>query len=100
MKADKKMHKVELNSILYLQAIGDYVKVVSENGHLIVHDTFGRIKNSLPVSMFIQIHRSYIVSHSKIKYIEGNMIAVGNEILPIGQAYKPEFLNYLKNSGN
>ena len=95
LKADKKVHQTELSSILYLEACGDYVKVVTSKEKLLVHDTLARLLDILPGEEFIRIHRSYVISLQKIRYIEGNQIAVGDEILPMGQVYREDFMKLL-----
>lgn len=95
LKADKKIHRVILNDIFYLESIGDYVKVHFGTKCIIVHDTFQNLLSQLPSNQFIQVHKSYAISLSKFETIEGNMIKVGDKNIPIGHTYKNEFLNQI-----
>lgn len=96
LKADKKVHKVNLDDILYIEAAGDYVKVVTENGQYLVNDTLKSLQDELPGFQFIRVHKSYIISRNKIKFFEGNYVKVGNADIPIGNSYKEEISTRLK----
>jgi len=96
LKADKKVHKVNLDDILYLEAAGDYIKVVTGSGQYIVNDTLKSLQDELPPVQFIRVHKSYIISRNKIKFFAGNYVKVGNADIPIGNSYKEEISNRLK----
>jgi len=96
LKADKKVHKVNLDDILHIEAAGDYVKVVTENGQYLVNDTLKGLQDELPGVQFIRVHKSYIISRNKIKFFEGNYVKVGNADIPIGNSYKEEISTRLK----
>jgi len=96
LKADKKVHKVNLDEILYIEAAGDYIKVIMENGQFIVNDTLKSLQDELSPLQFIRVHKSYIISRSKIKFFEGNYVKVGNTNIPIGNSYREEISTRLK----
>ncbi len=96
LKADKKVHKVNLDDILYIEAAGDYIKIVTEGGQYVVNDTLKGLQDELPPVQFIRVHKSYIISRSKIKFFEGNYIKVGNANIPIGNSYREEISTRLK----
>jgi len=96
LKADKKVHKVNLDDILHIEAAGDYIKVVTENGHYTVNDTLKSLQEELPPVQFIRVHKSYIISRTKIKFFEGNYVKVGNADIPIGNSYREEISTRLK----
>jgi len=96
LKADKKVHKVNLDNILYIEAAGDYIKVVMEDGQHIVNDTLKSLQDELPPIQFIRVHKSFIISRNKIKFFEGNYVKVGNADIPIGNSYKEEISTRLK----
>ena len=76
LKADKKIYKVDLDSIHFIEAIGDYMKVVTDTGQLIINETMKKLQEELPVRSFIRVHKSFIISRNKIKFIEGNYVQV------------------------
>jgi DNA-binding LytR/AlgR family response regulator len=96
LKADKKVHKVNLDDILYIEAAGDYIKIMTEGGQYVVNDTLKGLQDELPPVQFIRVHKSYIISRSKIKFFEGNYVKVGNADIPIGNSYKEEISTRLK----
>ncbi len=92
LKADKKNHKIDLESIHYIEAIGDYMKVVTDTVQLIVNETMKKMQEELPASLFIRVHKSFIISRSKIRFIEGNYVQVTDKSIPIGATYRNELL--------
>ena len=96
LKADKKIHKVDLDSIYYIEAIGDYMKVVTDSGQLIVNETMKKLQEELPGKSFIRVHKSFIISRNRIKYIEGNYVQVEDRSIPIGATYRNDVLANLE----
>jgi DNA-binding LytR/AlgR family response regulator len=92
VQADKKTHKVNYDDILYMEAMGDYVKIFSAGKTLIVHHTLQKLQELLPSDRFFRVHKSYLISLQRIDYIEGNMVIINSTQLPIGQTYRGEFL--------
>jgi len=95
LHADKKTYKVDLTEIELIEAMGDYAKVKTTSKTLIVHQTLQKLGDQLPATSFRRIHKSFIISMSKLQYIEGNMAIVAGQRIPIGQTYKAEFLERL-----
>lgn len=96
LKADKKVYKIDLEDILHAEATGDYAKVVTKDGQYIANITLKKLLEELPAHKFIRVHKSYIISASKIKFFEGNYVKVGNMDIPIGAAYREEIFARLK----
>jgi len=92
LKADKKIHRVELDSIHYIEAVGDYMKVVTDSGQLIINETMKNLQEELPGRSFMRVHKSFIISRNKIKFIEGNYVQVANKSVPIGATYRNDVL--------
>ena len=89
LKADKKTHKINFDRIHYFESIGDYVKVFLADGKvLIVSDTLKKLEELLPSSIFMRVHKSYIISISKLEYLEGNQLQLPAIKIPIGQSYR------------
>ena len=91
VKANKKTVNICLDSILYIEALGDYVKIFTGEGHVVTYQSLKGIERLLPSQKFYRIHKSYIVSLSKIKSIEGNMVHMENGTIPLGNNYKQGF---------
>lgn len=96
IKADKKVYKVNLADILYIEALDDYVKVVTTQTHYLVHDTLKSLQEELPADQFMRVHKSYIIAGNKIVFIEGNYVKIGDRDIPIGASYREEVFARLK----
>jgi two-component system, LytTR family, response regulator len=92
LRVDRKMNKILLNDILYIESDKDYVKVFTESGFIITRQTIVSVEAMLPEKQFIRIHRSYIVSLHKLKYFTAEIVMIGNKELPIGKLYRNTFL--------
>jgi DNA-binding LytR/AlgR family response regulator len=95
LQADKKTYKIDLADLETIEAMGDYVKVKTPEKTLIVHQTLQKLSEQLPPELFRRVHKSFIISMSKLQYIEGNMAVVAGQKIPIGQTYRAEFLEGL-----
>ena len=95
VKSNKVIHKVIIDTILYVEALGDYVKIQLENDHIVTHSTFTNILNLLPASQFIRTHKSFAINIRKLNSVSGNRISIGDYIVPIGQKYKAAFIKSL-----
>jgi len=91
VKSNKKTYKLNLNEIFYIEALGDYVKVHTKDSFIITYQSMKKVEELLPSSQFVRIHKSFIVSIDRIISIEGNMVEIKDEKVPIGNNYKHEF---------
>lgn len=87
LRVNKKLVKTNLNDILYIESLKDYIKVITVIGDYVVHKSLTAITDELPPSNFMRIHRSYTVSINKINALEGNTIEISNRKIPIGRNY-------------
>ncbi|MEP0266380.1 response regulator transcription factor [Dokdonia sp.] len=88
LRSNKKYTQVAVNSILFLESAGNYVKVVTTESTITVRDKITDVLANLPKSEFIQVHKSFAVAKNHIDTIEGNRIVIQGTIVPIGQTYK------------
>lgn len=88
VKGDKKQHQIDLNNLLYIEAYGNYTKLFLEDEMIVSHEKISHYEEVLNTSNFLRVHKSFIVSISKIKFIEGNHILIREHKIPIGQTYK------------
>ena len=95
-RSDRKMIKVNLSDILYIESLKDYIKVVSASGTVITKQSISSVEESLPKEMFIRIHRSFIVALNKIESYSNELIWVGKAELPISRMYRHEVEKILK----
>jgi DNA-binding LytR/AlgR family response regulator len=81
-------YKIGIRDILYLEAMKDYTKIVSETGNHLVLCTLAGLHEQLPAEKFVRIHRSYIVNRDKPRATKGNKLFIGSYELPVGKLYK------------
>lgn len=85
-------HRVLPADIRWLEAYGNYVKVQTATGRLVVTDTFRHLLSQLPAADFMQVHKSYAVPLRLVERLEGNVLTVAGQALPLGAAFRQEFL--------
>lgn len=95
IKADGKWNKLNIPEIKYLQAMGDYVRIFTNNNKFMVNKTMKTLMENLPSKNFVRVHRSYIVNTAYIDNIEDNSIAIGQDIIPISERFKAHFMKQL-----
>jgi DNA-binding LytR/AlgR family response regulator len=82
------LKKLNVDDILYLEAMGDYVKVHTAQKFHVLHSTLKSIEEKLPPNKFLRIHRSYIVALQKIDFIQDGIITIGKATIPVAETYK------------
>ena len=98
LKAEKKMIKVNLNDILYIESLKDYVRVKTATKEVITHQKISYLEEKLPEDCFLRIHRSFMVAINKIESYSATTIEVPGKVLPIGRNYKTQVLESLNSS--
>jgi len=83
--------RVNLNEILYIEGLKDYVKIYAEGRLILTKTTMKNIIEKLPSGSFFRVHKSYIISVDKIDMIENSRIVIGNQRIPIGESYRSSF---------
>jgi DNA-binding LytR/AlgR family response regulator len=94
-RAERKMVKIMLSDILYIESMKDYVKVVMTDGSLVTKQSITSVEAMLPAKSFIRCHRSFIVSLAHIKTFTAEVIEIGKTEIPIGKLYRHTALSKL-----
>ncbi|MES2445958.1 MAG: LytTR family DNA-binding domain-containing protein [Bacteroidota bacterium] len=92
LKGNKKLHQIHFQDLLFIEAYGHFTKVYLKDDMIISPQKISDFEKLLPTLDFLRIHKSFIVSKNKIKYIEGNRVLIDQHKIPIGQTYK-EIIN-------
>ncbi|MCR5888762.1 LytTR family DNA-binding domain-containing protein [Hymenobacter sp. J193] len=87
VKVDNKLVKVLFDEVRYVEALGDYVHIVTGQSKLIVYSTMRAVEEKFPPALFVRVHRSFIVGMKWIQAIEDNAINIDHKLIPIGQTY-------------
>lgn len=96
VKSGKKTFRVNLAEILYIEALGDYVKIHTTGKMIITYQSLKNIEALLPASAFPRVHKSFIIALSRIDLIEGNHVRIGDRLIPVGSNFKTEFEKLIK----
>lgn len=94
-RADRKMIKVLLNDILYIESMKDYVKVITTDQTIITRQSISSVEAMLPENRFLRTHRSFIVSVSKIKSFTNEIIEINKTEIPVGKLYRNEVMKVI-----
>lgn len=97
VKTEFRLQKVDFKDILYIEGMGDYLRIVTTKERIMTLQNFKSMEEILPSSRFIRVHRSYIVSMDKILSIERNRIKIADQLIPVGENYKKTFFGALGN---
>jgi DNA-binding LytR/AlgR family response regulator len=92
---DRRLIKIDLSSVYLIEAKGDYIKIKTENKDYTVHSTLKKIEEKLPDSLFLKIHRSYIINIKKIIDIEDNSVLIKKDVIPVSRSKRPELMKRL-----
>jgi len=92
IKSNKKMIRLMLGDILYIEGLKDYVKIHSSGQDYITYQTLTYFDEKLPADNFLRVHRSYIISTRYINAYTATHIEIGKENIPIGNTYAREVL--------
>ena len=97
VKSDYKLLQIDLDKILYVEGLKDYVKIHLEGEQKAVISLLSMkvMEENLPSDRFIRVHRSFIVQKSKIKVIDRGRIVFNREYIPISDSYKQELQLYI-----
>jgi DNA-binding LytR/AlgR family response regulator len=96
IRADRKMQKIAIADIIYIESLRDYCRIVTSSKKIITRQPISSIENNLPADNFIRIHRSYLISIDKIETYTNELIEIAQQELPIGRMYRHDVEKALK----
>ncbi len=99
VRADYKLVHILFNDILFIEGLKDYIKIytLKERRPIITLMSLKSMEDELPAGRFIRVHRSYIISRSKITSIDKNRILINEHQIPIGDTYRKTFMDAIGN---
>lgn len=95
VKSDTALVKVDIRQVQWIEALADYVAIVTKEKKYVCHSTMKAIEAKLPVDQFVRVHRSYIVRIDQIDAIEDKTVSVGKKIIPVGGTYRDGMMDRL-----
>jgi len=79
---------LKLSDILYVEAMGDYVKLHTAQKYFAIHATMKEVEQRLPSSRFLRVHRSFIAAIDKIDTIQEGTLIINGKPVPVADAYR------------
>ena len=100
VKENKKVVKVYLSEIRYIEGLSEYVQIYTDKRKIITKTSMALMEGKLPADSFLRIHKSFIVQVSKIEAFTANTIEIQGKELPIGRNYKNAVIRSLNFTGS
>lgn len=95
IKVDTKLIKLQNTDILFIESMGDYVKFVTPNKKYVTLNTIKNLEEKLDRTTFLKVHRSYLVNLTKIDDLDGNILLIQGNQVPISKGHRDEVLKRL-----
>ncbi|MBI1227026.1 MAG: response regulator [Bacteroidetes bacterium] len=95
VKTDHQIVKVNFADILFIESLREYVRIHTQTQRIVARLAMQRLEEELPAAKFIRIHRTYIVNIDAVEKIEGNLLQIGKEQLPISKGKREEFMAFV-----
>jgi len=100
IRENKKVVKIHLSEIRYIEGLSEYVQIFTEKRKIITKTSMVQMEEKLPSDSFLRIHKSFIVSIGKIEAFTANTIEIQGKELPIGRSFKNGVLSALNFAGS
>ncbi len=91
----KRLVKINFDSINLIEAKGDYILIKTDKENYTVHSTLKKVAEKLPETLFLKVHRSFIININKIVDIEDGSLLIGKNVIPVSRSSKPELMKRL-----
>jgi two-component system, LytTR family, response regulator len=88
IKSNLKKRKVYIKDIKWIEALGDYVKLITNNGSFVILSTMKAFENELPSKKFLRIHKSYIINLKKVERYNSKFVEIENSQIPLSRNKK------------
>lgn len=82
------VRRININDILFAEAMGDYVKLYLQQKYYAIHSTLKAVEEKLPANKFLRVHRSYIIQLSKIDSVQRGVLTINGKQVPVADAYR------------
>jgi DNA-binding LytR/AlgR family response regulator len=96
VKTEYRLERVDLNEILYVEGMKDYLRIICKNKKIMTLQSFSKLEECLPLKRFCRVHKSFIVALDKIKSVERGVIVIADQRIPVSNTYKESFLTRIK----
>lgn len=97
VKSNNRYERVNFDEVLFVEAANNYIIIHTPDRKLIAYLTFKGVEDILPTADFIKVHKSFIVSLSKIQNLDSEEIRIGKHVIPISRSLKESVMNKVVN---
>lgn len=98
VKSNLKKRKVFIRDIKWIEALGDYVKLITTNGSYVILSTMKAFENDLPAGKFLRIHKSYIINLKRIERYNSRFVEIDNYQIPLSRNKKNHLTQALESN--
>lgn len=95
VKTEHKIQKIQLDDILYIEGLKDYISIFTKSERVITLQNMKKMEETLPKGCFIRVHKSYIIAVEKIESIERSRILIAGKTIPVGDTYREAFFKLI-----
>mgnify|MGYP006270248287 CR=1 FL=1 len=99
IKTNRKLMRLDLNQVRYVEAAGDYVTFDLTHGQYVVHTTLKQLEEHIHHPDWVRVHRSFLVNLSYVVDIEDGTLVVANRVIPISRSNRPHLLGRIHTIG-
>ena len=93
-RVDREQQKVWLKDILYIEGLGDYVKIFTATGSIVTYERLSYLEEKLPEEHFLRVHKSYIICTDKVQSFSGSTVKVAGKQIPVGRMFKDRLARF------
>jgi len=95
IKADGKVIKIHFDDILFIEGLKEYVRIVCRDARFVTLESLKNLEELLPSDNFIRVHKSYIIAKNKVQSLEGNLLEIGKNKIPISRSKREEIVAWI-----
>ena len=96
VRSDKRIEKIELDDIMYIESLGNYINIHTKDKSIVAYLTLKAFEIQLPASGFFKIHQSFVINLAKMEAIEGATVQLNNKLLPVSRSYRDSFMKMIE----
>ncbi|QNE40933.1 response regulator transcription factor [Hymenobacter sp. NBH84] len=98
-ESKNKFLRLDYADILYVEALKNYVSIVTPGQRVVTYQTLKDLSEQLPQPPFLRVHKSYLVSLDKIRMVDGNTIYIEDQQIPVGETYRDTLFRLVRDRG-
>lgn len=95
VKTENRLEKINIDDIVYIEGMRDYRRIHTLNKRIMTLQTFSELEALIPARLICRVHKSFMVSISKINEIERSRIKIADQIIPISETYREHFFGVI-----